>query len=334
MIRTFVITLLLSGCLKEAEQRALAAPDDPEVWERLGNAYRMRLQRQRAADAYQEALALDPSRTYLTRRLPRLNQDAIRTLRRDAMSHPNDDEIWGDLGDLLLQQRDELGARQAYLRAFRLDPADSEWHGALIDLGAGDAMLEHARSALDETDDESLGDVGDLLAAMGRVEEACDHWRRAAALDPGDGEWAGHAETCGFGTAPPTSTSSPSRSTEDVATLEAERDADVDLLMRLGEAYQRTGDTTKARDTLWSALLLAPTDTAILHRYLAASGSTARRAVEKLLLAHPEDPELCGVAGDLYLELGIPSRARAMYERAHELAPEDPRWKARHALFP
>lgn len=340
MMRLLILLAVLPGCLKQAEQRALSEPDNAESWERLGNVYRLHLQRQRAADAYREALRIDPERDYLSRRLPGIKREEVRVLRRDAMASPNDDELWGDLGDMLAYQGDRLAARQAYMRAFRLDPADAEWHTALIDLGAGEVLLESAQSSLDESDDESLGDVADLLAALGRTDEACDYWERAAAIDPSDGEWAGHAQACGYEVAEapegPVATFSDvpneSPTADDISAMEEARDADADLLYRLATAYHRTNDA-KAVPTMWSALLINPNHQQMLHAYLVMSGSPLRRTLERLSQAHPDDDELLGSLADHYLSLGMHSRARATYQSALELDPDDSEWKAKLALF-
>ena len=342
---------LLGSCsTKQVEQETLANPNDADAWERLGNAYRMRFQKRRAADAYREALRLDPERTHLASRMPNSQSRESRDLRRQAMASPNDDEVWGDLGDLLRYEGDLLGARQAYMRAFRIDPADSEWHGALIELGAVEQLLEYAEATLDQSDDEALGDLGDLLSAAGRQEEACDHWRRAAEIDPSDEEWLNHATDCGFplpegyhpdygfDTGHHGAPRVPTRpaglpDADDIPGLLERRNADAGLLIRLGQAYLMAGQRKEAEETLWGALLVNPTDEEALQSYLVAAQRTRRQVLEELRQRFPENDEVVGTLADHYLDLGMRDRAGDLYDLAHRLDEADPEWKAKRQLL-
>ncbi|MBX2798278.1 MAG: hypothetical protein KTR31_11430 [Myxococcales bacterium] len=349
---TLMAALLpLTSCgVSKAEQRALASPADADAWEKLGNAYRMRMRKSRALDAYREALRIDPSRERLAARLQGQPTKQARDLRQQAIANPNDDELWGDLGDLLRYEGDTLGARQAYMRAFRIDPADSEWHTALLDLGAGDMVLDVAQRTLRDDDDESLGDYGDLLNQMGRTEEACSHWERAMHLDPDDDEWINHAEECGYElpegyTAPVYDTGmghhggapQPSYSglptADDIGGLVQRVGSDAKLLVRLGQAYLVAKDATKAEETLWSALLVAPTDEEAIQSYLVATGQTRRQALENLRNTFPDNDEVIGSLADHYLDLGMRDRARDLYNLAHSLDDDDPEWKAKRDLL-
>ncbi len=53
--------------------------------------------------------------------------------RLGRLEHAND-EVWGDIGDLLLQLGDEAGAQRAWERARAIDPADGEWTSKLANL--------------------------------------------------------------------------------------------------------------------------------------------------------------------------------------------------------
>jgi tetratricopeptide (TPR) repeat protein len=262
------------------------------------------------------------------------------------MQAPGDDERWGDLGDALRTDGDLAGARGAFLRAFRLDPGDGEWQRALAELGDGEMVAQVLLARLDDTDDESLGDYGDLLSNLGQDEEACGYWRRAAELDPRDDEWVGHATDCGFparrlprpldtgrflvDTGGPPANDDPGLNLEG---LVARVNADVGLLVRLGQAYLRSGDTPKAIETLWGALIVAPTDKEALQSYLVASGKTRREVLERLRGAFPQDDEVAGLLADHYLDLGLRQGARDLYDDAHRLDPEDPEWAAKRSLL-
>lgn len=334
----------------------LEAPADPAAWEKLGDAYRRSFRRSQAVDAYRTALQLDPSRTELQRHTSGTMTREARDLRRLARRTPGDDEVWGDLGDLLAAYGDAVGAQSAYLRAFRIDPADSEWHTALARLGQGELVLAMVSPNVNEGDDESLGDYADLLASLDRTVEACEYWRRAAELDPFDTEWIEHASSCGFevpegygladtGIAVGEYTGEYSgeyggmvelvgpAEPEDLQTLVQRVRSDSGLLVKLGQAYLRTGDLPKAEETLWGALLVEHTDEEALQSYLIAARKTRREVLEKLWASFGDDDELAGALADHYLDLGLRDQARSMYATAHRLDPEDPEWTAKSALL-
>jgi tetratricopeptide (TPR) repeat protein len=339
----------LGSCgVHRAEGEALADPASADAWEALGDAYRRSLRREMAADAYRTALQLDPHREELVRRVSAYPSQRARELQRAAMRAPGDDELWGDLGDTLQADGDLGGARGAFLRAFRLDPEDGEWQRALAVLGDGEMVAQVLLARLDPSSDESLGDYGDVLDNLGHQEEACTYWRRAAEIDPADDEWIGHAAACGYpvarhrGFAPAdtgqifiadTGSGSAGPPSDDLESLVARVSADVGLLVRLGQAYLRSGDVPKANETLWGALLVAPTDKEALQSYLAASGKTRRQVLEALRDAFPQDDEVLGLLGDHYLDLGLRQGARELYDKAHGLDPQDPEWAAKRSLL-
>lgn len=344
----------LSCSAKRAQSEALSNPSSPDAWEKLGNAYRMRWRGQLATDAYRTALQLDPSRTHLQKRLKGTMSREARELKREALRAPRDDETWGDLGDLLLAEGNEAEARAAYTRALTIDPADSEWQQALANMGAVEFVARLMEGRLDETDDESLGDYADMLAAMGRTEEACERWRRAAELDPSDEEWIGHAMECGYPVPEGyeaqlydegyyDSVGSPEGGVvggvmgapepTDLESLVSRVRSDGGLLTRLGQAYAHAGDMAKAEETLWAALLVGPTSEEALQSYLVITGKTRRQVLESLRDAFPDNDEVVGLLGDHYLDLGLRDRAREQYDRAHRLDADDPEWKAKASLL-
>lgn len=348
--RSVLALILLAACgVRKAELEALADPQNPDAWEELGDRCRSSLRRDQATDAYRMAMELDPSRTHLAARMSTRPSKEARELRKAAMKTPTDDELWGDLGDLLAAEGNTLEARAAYLRAFRLDPEDAEWQRALVGLGDGGLVLDRARANLVESDDESHGDLGDILMATGAVDEACEHFRRAAELDPADEEWIGHAVECGY----PTPDVGPGTTEEgmvegvrmlstqgyslpeasDLEGLTRQLSQDAGLLVRLGQAHLRAGDREAAARHLWDALLVEPTSEEALQSWMAAAQKTRREGLEKLRDLFPEDDEVVGLLGDHYLDLGLRDRARDLYELAHRLDEEDPEWKAKRILL-
>lgn len=356
MTRTAAFLFAFASCgVRKAELATLEDPGNPEAWEALGDAQRRARHREEALDAYRMAVELDPSRTHLLDRVSGRPSAASRELERQARASPRDDELWGDLGDQLRLDGDVLASRQAYLRAFRIDPLDSEWHRALIELGSGDLVVEIAQSQVIPTDDESLGDWGDLLTTLGRTEEACDAWRRAAELDPYDDEWIGHATECGYPVPEgysPRDTGYPGGvlgavggmveslavaetipEASDLEGLVSRVSSDAGLLVRLGQAYLVAGDREKAEETLWGALLVAHTDEEALQSYLLATAKTRREVLERLRTTFPDDDEVIGLLADHYVDLGMRDRARDLYDLAHSLDADDPEWESKRKLL-
>jgi tetratricopeptide (TPR) repeat protein len=283
----------------------------------------------------------------------------VRELRSQAMRNPADDELWGDLGDALRAFGDLGGARGAYLRAYRIDPADSEWQRALVDLGDLAVVVDSLRAGLDESSDESLGDLADMLKAGGQVEEACDLYRRAAELDPADSEWIDHAVECGFEVPEGYATTTDSGNAyyeggveggmvsgllggiggwglptgDEVGALTEQLSHDAGLLVKLGQAELRSGDKPHATEHLWQALLVEHTNEEALTSWMVAAGKTRREALEKLRETFSEDDELVGLLADHYLDLGLRDRARDLYELAHQLDEDDPEWEAKRVLL-
>lgn len=357
-MKVVVLLGLVSCGVHKAETEALNNPSDATAWEKVGDAYRHSLRRERADDAYRTALQLDPSRTDLQERMSGGLSPQAREMQRMAMRSPTDDEVWGDLGDVLSMDGNLLEARAAYLRAFRIDPSDSEWQGRLAELGDGDLVTQMMSSQVDESDDESLGDYGDMLDSVGQTEAACDAWRRAAELDPDDDEWIRHASDCGYpvpegweatqdsggygvigsmqdlyGQLGYNTVGSTVPEATDLESLVQRVNSDSGLLVRLGQAYLMAGDRPKATETLWGALLVAPTDEEALQTYLVATSKTRREVLETLRNTFTDNDEVVGLLADHYLDLGLRDRARDLYDLAHTLDAEDPEWESKRKLL-
>jgi tetratricopeptide (TPR) repeat protein len=334
-------------------------PSSPDAWEELGDAHRRALQGARARDAYRTALQLDPSRGHLLERTGGKPSREAEAMRRQAMRSPTDDELWGDLGDLLRMEGNLAEARQAYLRAFRIDPEDSEWQRALVELGDAELVVTMLQGRLVETDDESLGDLADMLVIAGRTDEACELYRRAAEIDPYDDEWIGHATECGypipedydpnagdtgyggveggvlggFGSLYSDGGYGGVPEASELDSLVERVSSNADLLLKLGQAYLMSGDREKAEENLWAALLVDHTDEEALQSYLLVTGKTRREVLERLRDTFSDDDELVGLLADHYLDLGLRDRARDLYDLAHSLDEDDPEWTAKQKLL-
>lgn len=329
-MRLTVLLLLLLGstacttrAIRNASIETQARPDDPDAWVALGDALAEAARPLQAQQAYNQAVSLDPDHAIARERADQVQGGASR-LERRAMRNPMDDEIWGDLGDhYALLGRDE-DAKRAYQRAYRLDPEDSEWQGALRGLGEEIVGLDGEVVA----NDEALGDQADVLRAMNRWEEACDLYRQAAAIDPGDSEWTQWVVTCDVG-APGLGVSMEGAGVE---ALEGRLREDLRLLVALAEAHAKAGDRDEAAGYLRSALLLDPADRDTLAMYLAITGRDARSVLTDLA-DETARADAAGALGDHLLGLGDPAGARTAWERAAELSEDGDRWTRRLDLL-
>jgi len=98
---------------------------------------------------------------------------------------------WAELGDMLVELRQDTEANQAYEYALLLDPTDAKtWskHGqALVREYEYDLALEAYRRtlALNPDDAKTWNSLGSLLFQMGSLAEAVAAFEKAVALDPG-----------------------------------------------------------------------------------------------------------------------------------------------------
>jgi tetratricopeptide (TPR) repeat protein len=345
MTRLLCLTALVAllGCgVKRAERRTLASPTNVDAWVALGKAHKRALHREEAARAFGIALALDPTRSEL-RSVAGTTNDLMTDAQDRILANPADDEAWGDLADQLALMGDTAGALEAYQRALDLDPADEEWITGVVRNGGemGDPSLI--------TNDEVLGDLGDALLASGDLEGACEHYRRAAELDPTDEEWSNHALRCGFPATAMVPTiqglgdtglvssritdAFPVPQSTDPTELQRRVDGDIALLVRLGQAYAMAGEKERAIDTLFGAVLVDPTDVEALDSYLLVSRRTRLEVLEDLAIRFEDADEVQGLLADHYAALGRYDDAKSAYDRAIELDEDDPEWSAKRALL-
>jgi len=85
-------------------------------------------QRQQAREWVEAALRLSPRDNDLQNLAASLQgRTKAGVLEELTSQHPQDDELWGDLGDAYMEASRVADARQAYHRAAQIDPDDSEW---------------------------------------------------------------------------------------------------------------------------------------------------------------------------------------------------------------
>lgn len=336
------------GCagLRSAQRAVVVQPDDPAAWVDLGDAYRHRLKKQRAQEAYSRALALDPSNAEASAGLGNTQRRAgSNRIVRQALRNPTDDELWGDAGDYYLSTGRREEALSAYTYALELDPTDSEWQRAIFNLAGAERLLEIMDARGDSIGDEGLGDLGDVLREVGRTDDACVAYRRANALDPADDEWINRVAECD-GTVPGAiSLGEPLGGVSGGSVLSSYSDGDAvsvlrsrvfsnaELLRELGMAHAQAGDLEQAREYLHSSLLLKPSDDTTVELFVAVTGRTRREVLEQLVEEVSGDDELLGELGDQMLAEGRPEEALVYYRRALEIDDDDPEWTRKAALL-
>ena len=166
-MRAWLGLLVLSACshagaIERAQTDVLRNPTDVQGWIDLGDAYRKDGQDDSAAQAYGNALRLDPDNDALRDRVgSRASSGAARALELQVLADPDNDELWGDLGDAYAEMGDRVTALRHYQYALSLDPDDSEWQRKVIEFmpqGDVDAMQQ---ALANSNDDEAIGDLAD-----------------------------------------------------------------------------------------------------------------------------------------------------------------------------
>ena len=341
MITILLLSLTADASTMRAAQRMVVAnPESPDAWVELGDAYTRRLKRRRAREAYGRALSIDAEHEAASAKLARLSSRRNPRIVKAALRDPTNDEMWGDAGDYYMSMGMHEEALGAYQHALRLDPADSEWHRAVINLGDVDAVMDVISDSIEHASDETLGDMADILRENGRTAEACALYQRAQQMDPTDSEWTPRIAECS-GVALPDggqieaalsgmdtlSSSSP------MELMRSQVYADDELLTRLGIAHAKAGDLENARRYLHSSLLLSPAKNATLESFAAVTGQTRLEILERLVDEVPDNDEVLGELGDQLLAEGRAQEAAAHYRLALEIDDDDPEWTEKLALL-
>jgi len=140
-------------------------------------------------------------------------QEAIESLEKEIRLSPADDANYYLLGQAYLQLKQYETAAENYQKAIEIAPTDSRAYYGLASTYARRGQADKARQCMEEfktikaheeesalkrlrgADDrtwagrilaQTHADAGNLCAMHRRPKEAEDHWRRAAALDPGN----------------------------------------------------------------------------------------------------------------------------------------------------
>jgi cytochrome c-type biogenesis protein CcmH/NrfG len=323
-----------AGRIHRAEEQVLETPDSTAAWMALGDAFRRAHDPRRARAAYQKALVLDPSLTSAQHAISEIQpRRRVGRLERKALRDPGNDELWGDAADAVFEAGDADKALRFYLHALRIDPADQEWISRVTELGGQDAMLDMYRQLMQAhpDNDELMGDYGDLLASLGRDDEACLAWQRAQQIDTADTEWGDKVAGCVSG-----GKADPGTADSLVSALQAriqQSPEDDELRGTLGDTLLGAGRADEAAAAYRTALELDPGDSEWLDKVVALTGEPKLTILLDLTTRFPTSDELWGNLGDLYLDLGQREEARAAYRKAAALDPSDSEWQQKLAMF-
>ena len=170
-----------------------AAEGDDEAIGDLGDVYAGQGNRELALQHYRRALEIDPSDSEWQGKVALYAGTATLAdiLEGRLAADPRNDEIMGALAAAYAELGHSDKAREMFIEALTIDPADGQWQGKLALLGglaSTQELLEHKRET-DPDNDEVVGRLGDMHAFLGDRDAAIEAYSAALRLDPGDEEW-------------------------------------------------------------------------------------------------------------------------------------------------
>lgn len=320
----FVVPLLalalLPACVSkkridQAEFDVLRHPNQVEYWVVLGDTYRRAGMDDESASAYQRALALDPGNAEIQRRTGHTRSTEIHEMERRVLADPDNDELWGDLGDLYAQAGDRVTAGSHYRYALSLDPDDSEWIRKVMEFSDGADLDEMISTAMQSSDDEGIGDLADTLMSNGRTEEACTLYMRALSLDPDDGEWMEKASQCPGG-----------MDVNERVIDAAMASGDDERIGDTADMLMQRGDTDEACRLYVAALGIDPDDSEWIRKVGDCPGGDELLGAGADDAIRSGDDERIGDWGDVYMSRGESDFACDLYRQALSIDPDDSEW--------
>jgi tetratricopeptide (TPR) repeat protein len=318
---SLVALAALSGCagkraIENAELAVLRDPNQAEAWVVLGDTYRRANRDAEAATAYGRAMALSPENPEIQRRAGGGRSSEIRELERQVLASPENDELWGDLGDLYAAAGDRETALHHYRYAMSLDPDDGEWQRKVMEFAGPEDLDAMVASMASSRDDERIGDLADALLERGDRDAACALYFQALEIDPDDSEWIRKASECPGG--------------EDIAlrVLEAAiASGDDERIGDAADVLRERGETERACELYMRALEIDPADSEWIRNVAACPGGAdvMGRVLDRAIASR--DDERIGDVADWYRAQGEVDRACELYRRAAEIDPGDNEWQ-------
>ena len=294
-----------------AERAAAELPRSETAWSCLAELRRTAGDTAGAIEAYARAMRLKADEDQFFRLYTSDPQAALPVM-EELAAHIDHDETLGVLGlaYLLSGRREE--AVEAYVRAYRQQPSDSEWLHRLAELAPELARALLGRDLPDHrTSDEFVGSYANALLATGRRDEAYDYYLEAHILDRNDVEWLrGLADT------------DPASALPLLERRLLVRPRDARILGALGDAYATLGRPTEAAAYYERAIALEGDGTwqvALARVEPARAIGMLRAATDKV----PHSASAWGRLAGAYSEAGKMARARVAYDRALELNARD-----------
>ncbi len=240
------------GGIAGAGTEGVASGDDEAIGD-LGDVYAQQGNRELALQHYRRALEIDPSDGEWQNKVSLYagTSTLADILEGRLSTDPRNDEIMGALATAYAELGHTDKAREMFVEALTIDPADGQWQGKLSLLGglaATQELLEH-KLETDPDNDEIMGRIGDTRAFLGDHAGALEAYQAALALDPGDEEWRASIQQIA-GSAAVIAVIDPL-----VATIE-----DDEALGDLADLYATAGQTDRALELYRRALELDPED--------------------------------------------------------------------------
>jgi len=254
---------------------------------------------------------------------------------KGVLENPNDADAWLALGDAYRAARRFDEAYQAYQQASQLKPGDKTIESRLAGLTGHRPLSEAERRVLDNPmDDEAWGDLGDEYRAAGRESEAIDAYRRAAMLDPADGEWQNNLIDAGIDLdemidAWLTSLPEDDERIGDLADALVERGRYEDALQLYRRAHEIDPD-----DSEWIEKIATYGGGGAIPPAGDVEGGVVGGVVGGTESGIPSgDDEAIGDMADTYASQGNRELALQHYRRALELDPTDSEWQSKYAVY-
>lgn len=174
-----------------------AYKDDPKYWTNIGNVYYPLEQTDKAVEAWEKAIALDPksleTRINLSHVLASMEryEEAEKHAREALKAHPENAGLWQNLANALVRQNGRLDeAVECWNKSLSLEPENVHIYQnmghALQDSGRLAEAEKCFREILDRHPDSvaTLNNLGNVLREQRKMDEAEDLYLKAIDIEP------------------------------------------------------------------------------------------------------------------------------------------------------